>query len=136
MPLRRAQAPAVASRRIARATLYAILAKNCKNISERQKFIENFNKVLTNCQKSGIVIFMKVMTVGEVKIHFSEILKEVKNGKKVGILYGKNKKTVAMIVPYDEGKKAERKIGILDGKIKIEITDDFEMTSEELLGIQ
>jgi antitoxin (DNA-binding transcriptional repressor) of toxin-antitoxin stability system len=49
-------------------------------------------------------------------------------------LYGRNKKPVAMIVPYDEGKKAERKIGILDGKI--EIMDDFEMTSEELLGIQ
>jgi hypothetical protein len=38
--------------------------------------------MLTNCQKSGIVIFMKVMAVGEVKIHFSEILKEAKNGKK------------------------------------------------------
>ena len=79
---------------------------------------------------------MKVMAVGEVKTHFSEILKKVKNGKKVGIQYGKNKKPVAMIVPYDEGKKTERKIGILDGKIKIEIMDNFEMTSEELLGIQ
>jgi antitoxin (DNA-binding transcriptional repressor) of toxin-antitoxin stability system len=29
---------------------------------------------------------MKVMAVGELKTHFSEILKEVKNGKEVGIL--------------------------------------------------
>jgi antitoxin (DNA-binding transcriptional repressor) of toxin-antitoxin stability system len=36
------------------------------------------------------------MAVGEVKTHFSEILKEVKNGKKVGILYGKTKKPIAM----------------------------------------
>jgi antitoxin (DNA-binding transcriptional repressor) of toxin-antitoxin stability system len=94
------------------------------------------NPILTSCQKYGIVIFMKAMAVGEVKTHFSEILKEVKNGKKVGILYGKTKKPIAMIVPYNEGKKIERKIGILDGKIKIEFKDDFEMTSEELLGIQ
>jgi antitoxin (DNA-binding transcriptional repressor) of toxin-antitoxin stability system len=83
-----------------------------------------------------MVVFMKAMAVEEVKTHFSEILKEVKNGKRVGILYGKTKKPIAMIVPYNEGKKIERKIGILDGKIKIEFKDDFEMTSEELLGIQ
>jgi antitoxin (DNA-binding transcriptional repressor) of toxin-antitoxin stability system len=79
---------------------------------------------------------MKAMAVGEVKTHFSEILKEVKKGKKVGILYGKTKEPIAMIVPYSEGKKSERKIGILDGKVKIEFKDDFEMTAEELLGIQ
>jgi antitoxin (DNA-binding transcriptional repressor) of toxin-antitoxin stability system len=78
---------------------------------------------------------MKAMTVGEVKTHFSEILQEVKKGKKVGILYGKAKKPIAMIVPYEEGKK-KRKIGILDGKIKIEFRHDFEMTSEELLEIR
>jgi antitoxin (DNA-binding transcriptional repressor) of toxin-antitoxin stability system len=79
---------------------------------------------------------MKAMAVGELKTHFSEILKEVKNGKKVGILYGKTKKPIAMIVPYNEEKKNERKIGILDGKVKIEFRDDFEMTSEEVLGMQ
>jgi antitoxin (DNA-binding transcriptional repressor) of toxin-antitoxin stability system len=80
---------------------------------------------------------MRAMAVGEIKTHFSEILKEVENGKQIGILYGKAKKPVAMIVPYNnKGKKTERKIGILDGKIKIEFGDDFEMTSEELLGMQ
>jgi antitoxin (DNA-binding transcriptional repressor) of toxin-antitoxin stability system len=76
------------------------------------------------------------MAVGEIKTHFSEILEKVKNGEKVGILYGKARKPVAMIIPYDEGKRIDRKIGILDGKIKIEFRDDFEMTSEELLGMQ
>jgi antitoxin (DNA-binding transcriptional repressor) of toxin-antitoxin stability system len=79
---------------------------------------------------------MKALAVGEIKTHFSEILKEVEKGKKVGILYGKTKKPIAMIVPYNEGKKSQRKIGILDGKVEIEFKDDFEMTSEELLGLQ
>jgi hypothetical protein len=46
------------------------------------------------------------------------------------------KKTIAMIVPYTEQGKTERKIGILDGKTRIEFRDDFEMTAEELLAMK
>jgi antitoxin (DNA-binding transcriptional repressor) of toxin-antitoxin stability system len=79
---------------------------------------------------------MKAMPVGEVKTHFSEVLEEVKQGNRIGILYGRTKKPVAMIVPYIEEKTSKRKIGILDGKIKINFRDDFEMTTEELLDMQ
>jgi antitoxin (DNA-binding transcriptional repressor) of toxin-antitoxin stability system len=79
---------------------------------------------------------METMAVAQLKTHFSEILQKVRNGEKVGILYGRTKKPVAMIVPFNEKEKQERKIGILDGKVKIEFKDDFEMTTEELLGIQ
>ena len=74
------------------------------------------------------------MAVGELKTHFSQILDEVKQGKKVGILYGRAKKPVAMIVPYCE-EKTERKIGILDGKVSIEFRDDFAITAEELCSL-
>jgi antitoxin (DNA-binding transcriptional repressor) of toxin-antitoxin stability system len=77
---------------------------------------------------------MKSMPVGEIKTHFSEILDEVKLGSKVAILYGKSKIPIAMIVPYVEEKPNKRKIGILDGKVKIEFMNDFEMTDEELIG--
>jgi antitoxin (DNA-binding transcriptional repressor) of toxin-antitoxin stability system len=77
---------------------------------------------------------MKTMAVGEIKTHFSQILGEVQHGKKVGILYGRAKKPIAMIVPYIEEKKGERKIGILDGKVKIEFMNNFKMTAEELCG--
>jgi hypothetical protein len=30
----------------------------------------------------------------------------------------------------------DRKIGLLDGKVKIVFSDDFEMTAEELIGIR
>jgi antitoxin (DNA-binding transcriptional repressor) of toxin-antitoxin stability system len=77
---------------------------------------------------------MKTMAVEELKTHFFKILEDVQRGEKVGISYGK--RTVAMIVPYIEQGKTERKIGILDGKTRIEISDDFEMTTEELLAIK
>jgi antitoxin (DNA-binding transcriptional repressor) of toxin-antitoxin stability system len=78
---------------------------------------------------------MKTMAVGEIKTHFSQILGEVKHGNKVGILFGRAKKPVAMIVPYAEEKKTERKIGILDGKVKIEFMNNFKMTTDELCGL-
>ena len=78
---------------------------------------------------------MKAMAVGELKAHFSEILEEVKQGEKVGILYGRAKKPVAMIVPYSEEKNAEREIGILDGKVNIKFGADFKMTAEELCSL-
>ena len=79
---------------------------------------------------------MKTLPVGELKAQFSEVLEKVKLGESYGILYGKKKKPIAMIVPYqEEMKKKERKIGLLDGKVKIEISEDFKITEEELLGM-
>ena len=78
---------------------------------------------------------MKSMAVGDLKTHFSQVLDEVRRGKKVGILYGRAKKPVAMIVPYGEERKSVRKIGILDGKAKIEFSDNFKMSAEELLNL-
>jgi antitoxin (DNA-binding transcriptional repressor) of toxin-antitoxin stability system len=75
---------------------------------------------------------MKAMTVGELKTQFSQVLEGVKQGQKVSILYGRAKKPVAMIVPWQEEKRGKRKIGILDGSAVIKFKGDFEMTAEEL----
>jgi antitoxin (DNA-binding transcriptional repressor) of toxin-antitoxin stability system len=79
---------------------------------------------------------MKTMAVEELKTRLSNILEEVRHGEKVGISYGRSKKPIAMIVPFVEQEKTERKIGILDGKTRIEFRDDFEMTAEELLAMK
>lgn len=80
---------------------------------------------------------MKTLAIGELKAQFSEILEKVKNGESFGILYGKKKKPIAMIVPFQEKeKKKERKLGILDGKVTITFADDFKMTEEEFLGLR
>ena len=78
---------------------------------------------------------MKTMAVGDLKTYFSDVLEEVKLGKKIGILYGRAKKPVAMIVPYQQELKTTRKIGILDGIAAIQLKDDFEMTTEELCNL-
>ncbi len=80
---------------------------------------------------------MRTYAVGEFKAHFSELLIDVRNGEHIGIQFGKNKKLVAMLVPFEEKEtKKERKIGILSGKAKITFSKNFKMTAEELLGIE
>ena len=76
---------------------------------------------------------MKAMAVGELKARFSQVLEEVKNGEKVGVLYGKSKKPVAMIIPIENSEP--RKIGPLDGIATFKVVGDGKITEEEFLGL-
>lgn len=78
---------------------------------------------------------MKTMGVGEFKAHFSEVLKSVLAGEEIGIMYGKKREIVAKIVPKKPEEKVRRKIGILEGKMKVTFSKDFKMTEEEFLGL-
>jgi prevent-host-death family protein len=82
-------------------------------------------------------IYMKTLPVGELKAQFSEVLERVKHGESFGIVYGRKKKPIAMIVPYEDKKnQKDRIIGILDGKVSFKISNAFKMTEEELLGLK
>jgi len=76
---------------------------------------------------------METLLSTQITPNFSKIAASLQKGKRFGILYGKTKKPVAMLVPFEEKK---RKIGILDGKAKIEFAPDFKMTTEEFLGLE
>ena len=76
---------------------------------------------------------MKTMTVGDFKTHFSEVLKSVEAGEKIGITYGKAKTIKAYLVPKEE-KTQPRKLGILKGTARVTFKKDFTMSTEEFLG--
>ena len=78
---------------------------------------------------------MITMPVAELKAQFSKVLAAVRAGERIGVLYGKSREPVAMIVPYQPMDLPERDVGFLDGKVRIEFMDDFDMTEEELLGL-
>ncbi len=80
---------------------------------------------------------MKSLPVGEIKAQFSEVLEKVQQGESFEIVYGKKKKPVARIVPVNGSKKKKkRKLGILDGKMKVVFADDFKMTEEEFINLK
>ena len=74
------------------------------------------------------------MTVGEFKTHFSEVLEQVKAGEEIAVTYGKKKEVVGYFLP-EKPQKPKRKLGILEGKIEVIFMPDFEMTTEEFLGL-
>lgn len=74
------------------------------------------------------------MSVGEFKTHFSEVIKQVKAGEEIAVTFGKKKEIVGYFMP-DASQKPKRKLGILEGKATFTFGSDFEMTTEEFLGL-
>ena len=78
---------------------------------------------------------MRTMTVGEFKSRFSEVLKDVEKGERIGITFGRKKEVKAMLVPIEETKKEPRKLGILEGKGRVVFKGNFKMTDDELINL-
>lgn len=75
------------------------------------------------------------MPVGEFKAHFSEAVEQVKRGEEIVISYGKKRENVAVLIPYKTYKQKHKvTLGVLKGKASVAFADDFEMTTEELIG--
>lgn len=78
---------------------------------------------------------MTLLTVGQFKAKFSEVLEKVLQGESIGITYGKNKKKVAALVPYKKNMAGKKiKLGSLKGKASFKINEGFKMTEEEFLN--
>lgn len=77
---------------------------------------------------------MKTLGVGELKADFSSVLDEVCHGHPVAIGYGRQKKRLAVIIPYEAyTKTVRRKLGVLKNRASFKIHDDFKITDEEFL---
>ncbi|MDP2637441.1 MAG: hypothetical protein Q8P26_00065 [Candidatus Levybacteria bacterium] len=79
---------------------------------------------------------MQQLTVGDFKSKFSQVLEKVRKGESIGITYGKSKKKVAAIVPYNKLAQGNRiKLGLFKGKFSFKIKKGFKMTDEEFLNL-
>jgi len=77
---------------------------------------------------------MKTITVGEFKSNLAQIIEKILKGEEYVVSYGRKRKKIFKVVPYQEEKPKKRKLGILDGKVTIKFHDDWEMSDEELLN--
>ena len=78
---------------------------------------------------------METLKVGELKSKFSHILQRVQAGEEIIISFGKKEKQIAVLVPYDKYvSDSPRPLGLLKGKAKCIIGDDFQISDEELLA--
>jgi antitoxin (DNA-binding transcriptional repressor) of toxin-antitoxin stability system len=77
---------------------------------------------------------LKTMTVGEFKTRFSEALDAVRGGETIVVSYGRNRRKVAAMVPFAEFERAKsRPLGLLQGKVRIKFSRDFDLTDDEFL---
>jgi len=77
---------------------------------------------------------MKTLTVANLKSQFSNVVKDLRQGKEITIEYGKSHDKLGVIVPYEKYKPTKRKLGILENKASYEIISDFKITNEDLLS--
>ena len=79
---------------------------------------------------------MKTLSIAKVRMNFSALLKEVESGNEIGIAFGRKQETIAVIVPIDEYKRIKaRKLGTLEGKVKVEFSEDWTITDEEFINV-
>ncbi len=76
---------------------------------------------------------MITYTVGELKRHFSALLDKVRNGERIVVEYGRSREKVAVILPYSS-VAPKRQLGLLEGKAKCHIAQDFELNDEDFLA--
>lgn len=77
---------------------------------------------------------MEIMTVGDLKSRFSEVLEKIKAGKEIAVSFGRKKEIVAYLIPTSARQPAKRKLGLLANKGTATFAPDFSMTEEEFLG--
>lgn len=76
---------------------------------------------------------MTIVTVGDLKTRFSDILKKVQLGEEIAIAFGRKKEVLAYIIPKQSRYvQPPRPLGLLDGKAKMSISEHFKMTEGEL----
>ena len=78
---------------------------------------------------------MKTMSATEFKAHFSDVLAAVKLGETIAVTYGRKKEIIGYFV-REIPERPKLILGILEGKATFTFGPDWEMTSEELLGLQ
>jgi len=74
------------------------------------------------------------MAIGEFKTHFSEVLADIKTGHSVAVSYGKARRKLAVLMPYNQYHKTPvRKLGLLESRGSYVLKKDFSLSDEELL---
>lgn len=76
---------------------------------------------------------IETITVDELKTHFAEILKKVKDGLSFAIADRNNTQIIGYFLSASQFIKPKRKLGISEGIATVNFKAGFKMTAEELI---
>ena len=77
---------------------------------------------------------MKTVTIADFKANLSDYADKIQKGEEFVVTHGRKKRKIFRVLPYKEKKLIKRKLGILNGKVKIRFSKDFKITTEEFLS--
>jgi antitoxin (DNA-binding transcriptional repressor) of toxin-antitoxin stability system len=77
---------------------------------------------------------MKTVTIGEFKNNLSAYAVQIQKGEGLIVTHGRRKKKIFRVLPIVKAKPKKRKLGALNGKVKVKFSKDFKITTEEFLG--
>ena len=79
---------------------------------------------------------MKTLSVAELKAQFSEVLTRMAaDGEPVAISFGRRRQKVAALVPYQMLQESQpRVLGLLQGRARFTLREDFALSDDEFLG--
>jgi hypothetical protein len=78
---------------------------------------------------------MKTVTIGEFKANLSFYSSEIQKGEEFVVTHGRKRKKIFRVLPFLEKRTKKRKLGLLEGKVKVKFAKDFKITTEEFLGL-
>jgi antitoxin (DNA-binding transcriptional repressor) of toxin-antitoxin stability system len=76
---------------------------------------------------------MRELSIGQLKSKFSSVISQIRNNEKIVVTFGKRHEKIAIIIPYRQYVKKNRKFGLLEGKATFKIQPGFVMTDEDFL---
>jgi antitoxin (DNA-binding transcriptional repressor) of toxin-antitoxin stability system len=76
---------------------------------------------------------MRELSIGQLKSKFSSVISGIRNNEKIVVTFGKQHEKIAIIIPYKQYLKKNRKFGLLEGKAKFKLLPGFTMTDDEFL---
>ena len=77
---------------------------------------------------------MRILPVAEVRKNLASLLNEVQSGAVIAISRGKKHGAIAVIISLQEYQRiGNRKLGTLNGKMKVVFGKDFPMTDTDLI---
>ncbi len=77
---------------------------------------------------------MKTVSIGEFKTNLSQLIQRILKGEEFVVTHGRKKTKIFKVLPFEEQKPQKRKLGSLEGKVKVTFHDDWEMSDEEFLN--
>jgi hypothetical protein len=79
---------------------------------------------------------MQNFSLSEISSQLPLILDLINKGESIEFNVHPGENIIAKLIPFEIQTKRKRNIGLLAGKATLEISDDFEITTEELLNIK